>query len=101
VNELLRRAGGETMPVLIAGDFNMTDQTGDYARIAEQYADTYREIGWGMGFTFPDLGQRLLLAQLDYVFHSSHFVAVEARVWGTSGGSDHRPVYAVLGFKQG
>ncbi|MBL8146267.1 MAG: endonuclease/exonuclease/phosphatase family protein, partial [Anaerolineae bacterium] len=33
VNEALRRAGEETLPVILAGDFNLTDQTSDYQAI--------------------------------------------------------------------
>jgi vancomycin resistance protein VanJ len=101
INDLLTRAEGETDPVLIAGDFNMTDLTADYQRIAVRYGDTYREVGWGMGFTFPDLGQRLLLARLDYVFHSQQFVALEAHVLTTSGGSDHRPLLVRFALGEG
>jgi vancomycin resistance protein VanJ len=112
IDVILDRAARDTTPVLIAGDFNMTDQTVDYLHIIGQYGDTYREVGWGMGFTFPDLSKpealpsyipRTLpippIMRLDYVFHSAHFAAVEARVWPSSGGSDHYPVYAVLGLK--
>ena len=42
------------LPILIAGDFNMTDQTDDYRRLTAKFSDTFREVGWGMGFTFPD-----------------------------------------------
>ena len=94
---------------MIVGDFNMTDQSDDYWRIAARYRDTYREVGWGMGFTFPDFsmvraipGRLSMLnfirpmARIDYVFHNDDFQAVEAHVWPSSGGSDHRPLYAVL-----
>jgi vancomycin resistance protein VanJ len=106
IDILLEKAAQETVPVLIGGDFNMTDQTADYFHIVTHYGDTFREIGRGMGLTFPDLSHPQALPsfisstlpippllRLDYVFHSPHFQAVEARVWPTSGGSDHRPLY--------
>jgi vancomycin resistance protein VanJ len=96
INDLLARLGQESNPVLIAGDFNMTDLTGDYSLVAAHYGDSYREVGMGLGFTFPDFGQPILLARLDYVFHSLDFQAIEARVWPTSGGSDHRPIFVRL-----
>ena len=96
IEDVLARAAQDSTPILIAGDFNMTDQTGDYQRITAQFNDSYREVGWGLGFSFPDLGQPILLARLDYVFHSRDFQAVEARVWPTSGGSDHRPLFVTL-----
>lgn len=78
----LRLAANDSGPLMIVGDFNMTDQSADYGQITARYADTYREIGWGMGFTFPDfstlsaipgsvsgLGFIRPLARIDYVFH--------------------------------
>jgi endonuclease/exonuclease/phosphatase family metal-dependent hydrolase len=108
---LLRRASAESGAVILAGDFNMSDQTDDYGRIVARYHDAYREVGWGLGFTFPDFSQPEAVpaeaagavalpirpvARLDYVFHTAHLRAVEAKVWHTSGGSDHRPVYVRL-----
>lgn len=101
IQAVLERVRQESTPVLIVGDFNLTDQTGDYQLLAPDFDDTYREIGWGMGFSFPDLGQRVLLARIDYVFHSRDFQAVEARVWPTSGGSDHRPLFVRLALGAG
>lgn len=105
VTETLRRAAGERIPTLIAGDFNLTDQSADYARITALYGDTYRAAGWGPGFTFPQwrfarLGMPLPpLARIDYVFHDAHFIPLEARVWPSSGGSDHRPLLARLALR--
>lgn len=109
ISELLNRAVNDNGPLIIAGDFNMTDQSVDYWRIAARYMDVYREVGWGMGFTFPDfsihsaipgrisaLGFIRPLARIDFIFHNADFQAVEARVWSSSGGSDHRPLYATL-----
>ncbi len=109
ITELLNRAANDSGPLMIVGDFNMTDQSADYGRITTSYADTYREVGWGMGFTFPDfstqsaipggvstLGFIRPLARIDYVFHNEGFQAVDAIVWSSSGGSDHRPLRATL-----
>ena len=108
VDEILRRATRDTGEVIIAGDFNMTDQADDYQRLAQHFGDTYREVGWGLGFTFPDftspnaqpiktsifsaIGRPL--ARIDFIFHSGDLQPVAARVWPTSGGSDHRPILA-------
>jgi vancomycin resistance protein VanJ len=107
ITDLLERARKETSPVLLAGDFNMSDQSADYWRLTARYQDSYREAGWGFGFTFPAemsmfrgnpyLPQNLPpLVRLDYVFHDASYEAVEARVWPTSGGSDHLPVFVSL-----
>lgn len=99
LGEVLDRAEAETIPTLIVGDFNMTDQFGEYYRITENFTDTYLEAGGGsLGFTFPN-GQRLpfpRLIRLDYIFHSAGFEGLEARVWERSGSSDHLPVFARL-----
>jgi endonuclease/exonuclease/phosphatase (EEP) superfamily protein YafD len=111
IDSVLVRAEKDNGPVLIAGDFNMNDQSEDYNRITARYHDAYREVGWGFGFTFPDFAQvnarpAILsfvwmrpVARIDYVFHSDHWQASEARVWPSSGGSDHRPVLARLALK--
>ncbi len=112
VSDLLEQTRQDSGPVLVAGDFNMTDQTDDYRRITAAFSDTFREVGWGMGFTFPDADpatpsrQRIrrliqvpLLLRLDYIFHNDDFLPVEAFVWPDSGGSDHHPVYARLALR--
>lgn len=97
VTAMLGRAIQDTGIVLIAGDFNMTDQAGDYQRISQYFADSYREAGWGMGTTFPAHIPLLpSLARIDYVFHSENVTVDEARVGKDSGGSDHRPLLVKL-----
>jgi vancomycin resistance protein VanJ len=112
VTDLLDRTEKDSGPILAVGDFNMTDQTEDYHRITAQFSDTYREVGSGMGFTFPDadpvtpttqkirrLIQFPLLLRLDYVFHNDAFQPVEAVVWPDSGGSDHHPLFVRLALR--
>ena len=90
----------------------MIDQTEDYQRSAASFSDTYREVGWGLGFTFPDadlvtpskrtirrLIQFPVLLRLDYIFHNDAFLPLEANVWPESGGSDHHLVYARLALR--
>ncbi|HEY3342205.1 MAG TPA: endonuclease/exonuclease/phosphatase family protein [Anaerolineae bacterium] len=97
VNDLLRRTANEHSPLIIAGDYNMTDQTTSYQQISARYHDTFREVGTWLGFTYP-ADQRMIppLARIDYVFHDDSMQSVAARVWPTSGGSDHRPVWVEL-----
>ncbi len=112
ISDLLARAITETNPVILAGDFNMSDQSADYGRVTMHYQDAYRASGWGLGFTFPVTsphsgGQaapslfRFVppLVRLDYVFHDNTFTSQEARVWPDAGGSDHLPVFVVLGME--
>ena len=115
VQDLLDRVTSETLPVIMLGDFNLSDLNVEYEQITTVLVDSYREVGQGMGFTFPDFGEvnardsisfmpnfisdfQLipLMLRLDYVFHSTGFKAVSARVHHTSGGSDHRPLWVRL-----
>lgn len=111
IDDILERADAETVPLLLVGDFNMSDQSDDYRRVAADYHDSYRAAGWGLGFTFPAdlpfLGAGAAqppglvrhfpaLVRLDYVFHDAYFETLTAEVWPERGGSDHLPVVATL-----
>ncbi len=109
IDVVLELATADTGAILIMGDFNMTDQNEDYERITSQFSDSFRAVGAGMGFTFPDLSSfqslpdywpltiRLFpFLRLDYIFHNAAFRPVNAKAWPTAGGSDHRPVWAEL-----
>ena len=97
VDFFLKKAEQDNIPVLIAGDFNMTDQSGDYQRITANYTDSYRQVGYGMGTTFPaHIRPFPSLVRIDYVFHSEEFTALTADVLRSTGGSDHRPLVVTL-----
>jgi endonuclease/exonuclease/phosphatase (EEP) superfamily protein YafD len=103
LNSVLERAAQETLPVVLAGDFNLTDQTTAYQRIlAAGFHDSFRDAGWGLGLTFANLSAYFAplgvlppFIRIDYVYYSGDFVAVAASV-GPSAGSDHYPVQAAL-----
>lgn len=105
VADILNRASVESVPLLLVGDFNLTEFTEDYARITGLYADTFGTVGRGFGFTFPNfrnisgLNFFLPLARIDYIFHSSHFQAVEAHVGTHAAGSDHFPLFSTLALE--
>lgn len=97
----------ETMPVIAAGDFNLTDQTAHYRQITGMFRDAHRDVGWGLAPTFPNLNRstydvsfpfRLLppMIRIDYVFHTPDIRALSSRVLPTTGASDHYPVLAEL-----
>jgi len=115
IEDLLTRVQSETLPVILMGDFNLNDLNYEYQLIDAVLNDAYREVGHGMGFTFPDFNEASavdsikvlpdivsdfklipLMLRLDYVFHSEEFAGVSAYVYQTSGGSDHRPLVVQL-----
>jgi vancomycin resistance protein VanJ len=100
IADVARRAGALPEPVLVLGDFNMSDQGQAYASMAARFGDAFREAGFGFGFTFPDglqLGRYRTrpVLRIDYVFHSPGVYAREATV-GCGKGSDHCYVTATL-----
>ena len=100
LDDLLRRTANEKGPLILAGDYNMTDQTNSYKRVNALYRDTFREVGSWLGLTYPaDRGVVPPLARIDYVFHDDSVQSITAHVWPTSGGSDHRPVWAQLSIQ--
>lgn len=113
VDVILERVKRDHGAVIVAGDFNMSDQSSDYQRLRGYFKDAYRESGWGLGFTFPDLAYSNALpvdvpllsavvrpvARLDFIFYNESLESMSARVGATSGGSDHRPVLAELVLK--
>jgi endonuclease/exonuclease/phosphatase family metal-dependent hydrolase len=99
IDYLLGRAAQESGAVLLVGDYNMSDQSDDYRHVTADYTDTFREVGQGLGLSYPNFNQidaRLgfvpALVRLDYVFHTAQFAGVEAQTWPTTGGSDHYPL---------
>jgi len=100
VSALVARLDGMETPLVVMGDFNLTDQQALYPALTRRLRDAHRESGWGLGFTFtrfPRLG--LPTWRIDYVFHSPDLVALSTTV-GDWGGSDHRPVIARLAFRR-
>lgn len=96
--DVMERTLAETVPVVLLGDFNITDQSHIYRRITAHYTDAYRAVGKiGFGFTYPaDRPWLPPFVRLDFIFYSNEWAGVSARVWPRSGGSDHFPVLARL-----
>lgn len=115
IEDLLSRIEAETLPVIMLGDFNLSDLNVEYGMITAVLKDSYRAVGDGLGLTFPELREANVadsmlvvpafvsdilyiprLLRLDYVFHSEEFTPISAYVHHTSGGSDHRPLVVTL-----
>lgn len=53
VRQLLALVEQANLPTIVAGDFNLSDTSQAYARLAQNLRDAHRDAGWGFGFTFP------------------------------------------------
>jgi endonuclease/exonuclease/phosphatase (EEP) superfamily protein YafD len=101
IRNLLRRIEKEEYPYIIAGDFNMSDQTVIYGEISAEMTDSFREAGTGSGNSWPVLVLDHItplippLLRVDYIWHSQEFRTVEA-FRGPELGSDHLPLVAEL-----
>jgi endonuclease/exonuclease/phosphatase (EEP) superfamily protein YafD len=98
VRRLTEIVDGVRGPLLVTGDFNMTEYSSDYHAMRARLGDAYRAAAAGLGLTFPRpwsfpsaLPAPWPVVRLDYVWHSGELRPVAAHV-GSSGGSDHRPV---------
>lgn len=89
-------------PVIVGGDFNMTERSADHRMLSERLRDAYRAVGSGLGNSFPRTGSFPLafpapfpILRLDYVWHSEHFEPAWAHR-GDAGQSDHHPIVTGL-----
>ncbi len=53
IQSLVKLLQEENLPIIAAGDFNMTDQSQDYSYLTKVVIDSFQESGWGFGFTWP------------------------------------------------
>ncbi len=85
----------EPRPMIIAGDFNATPNSGAYRKMGEVLVDSWLAVGTGEGFTIPSEGPR---SRIDYVWHSGVLRPMDAKVL-RSPASDHLPL--VVEFQLG
>ena len=52
IQDLVQRVEREILPVIVAANFNMTDETQDYYRVQKVLQDYFRKSGFGLGFTW-------------------------------------------------
>lgn len=104
IESLLLLLQNEPHPFIVAGDFNMSEQSVIYSEIAKNMGDAFREAGSGWGGSWPisivdDLPAFMPpLIRVDYIWHSKHFWTLEAYK-GPQLGSDHLPFYASFELK--
>jgi endonuclease/exonuclease/phosphatase family metal-dependent hydrolase len=101
IDGLLQQLEKEPYPYIVGGDFNTSDQSATYGKLAQHLHDSFRERGVGMGGSWPVSAARGLPAfippiiRIDYLWHSDGLRAVEAHQ-GAPTGSDHLPLFATL-----
>ncbi len=89
---LLERVTSIEEPVVLAGDFNMTQYSFWYKKFIDAgFKDCFRETGQGFATTFPNGVFTLPSLRMDHVFVSNRLVC-EGVELGQGFGSDHRPV---------
>ena len=86
-------------PLLLLGDFNLTDRESIYAELSAGLVDVGRTVGWGPGSTWrPDRVKWLPfgLLRIDMVFVTNGPVPLNISPDCTQRGSDHCIVRAAL-----
>jgi endonuclease/exonuclease/phosphatase family metal-dependent hydrolase len=83
----------ETLPVIVAGDFNSTPHDWAYHHLAAGLQDAYAVHGLVGGGTYPSDGP---LVRIDHVLVSDAFEPVDAQILEARPSSDHRPVIVRL-----
>ena len=87
VDRLRAAAGREAMPVVLAGDFNMSDRQLGYRRLTTDLRDAVTAAGWGHSTYRHGIWAPLLL-RIDHVFVSPQWCSAQARTFELPG-SDH------------
>ncbi|MEG4364958.1 hypothetical protein QUB09_24935 [Microcoleus sp. C2C6] len=107
IQDLVQRVEREILPVIVAGDFNITDETQDYDRVLKVMQDSLRKAGFGFGFTWSHGWELKLLVKssnwrlnypvfrIDCIWYSKHWDAKSSSVLEATE-SDRLPVAAEL-----
>ena len=102
IDLLIEYLENETLPYLVAGDFNTSQYSATYNKIAKIAKDSFREVEMGFGNSWPAKMQSGLklppLLRLDYVWHSQEFQATNVEVQKALAG-DHFPILAMLSLR--
>ena len=94
IRALRAKALTEPIPVVIAGDFNMSDRGQGYRLMAASFRDAMR-AGWPAA-TFDKGLWRLFQLRIDYVFTSRSWCGEDPDTFGI-GGSDHEGIAVTIG----
>jgi endonuclease/exonuclease/phosphatase (EEP) superfamily protein YafD len=99
VAQLLNTIDNVQGPLVVGGDFNLSDREPEYTQLAARLRDSYRETNWGFGHTFPSslsmsgMSIALPLVRIDYVWSAGGAVPAATQI-ECGGASDHCLVVA-------
>ncbi|MBN1485745.1 MAG: endonuclease/exonuclease/phosphatase family protein, partial [Chloroflexia bacterium] len=107
IRGMLRDVAGRPGPVIVAGDWNSTEQSEVYGMLTERLEDSHAAAGWGFQHTFPAYRGTFLgiptlprTMRLDMVFYSTQLVALSSRAGARYGESDHLPLIVQLAWRE-
>ena len=92
--DLLERVGHESQPVIVAGDFNMSDRSQGYRTVTASLTDAMR-TGWARS-TYASGPWQVLFLRIDYIFVTDSWCAANAVRFDVPG-SDHEGVSTTVG----
>lgn len=94
IDRLVAALDGESIPYIVAGDFNLSQHSLKYSALAVRMTDSFRATNTGLGPTWS-LDYGLPLLRIDYIWHGKGLRSIDTEI-GPDLGSDHLPVIAVL-----
>jgi endonuclease/exonuclease/phosphatase family metal-dependent hydrolase len=104
IDKLITHLKHEPLPYIVAGDFNMSDFSATYGKLAAVMHDSFIEGGQGLGGSWPVTTHNNMpkwlppLIRIDYIWHSDGLRTI--RAWqGEETGSDHLPLLADLALE--
>ena len=100
--DLVELVADEPRPVVIAGDFNFTENSPQATMLrGAGMADAHDLGGWGRGATWPvnSFFRAIPSLRLDHIYVGGGLTCAECQT-GVGRGSDHRPVIARIGFAE-
>lgn len=95
---LLTIVAADSLPAIVAGDFNAPACGYVYSLVASSLGDAHSEAGQGFGYTFPGTTSSIFSLggpwmRIDYLFHNRRWRTVEC-ITEPQRASQHRAVFA-------